>query len=459
MPLGIIEKGREKTTLVFDTWANVGEGELLICWDCTLDDQAKALFGQLVRHLGYLGRSESWVEAEPVDDAEVDGREFNAYPHVEGHNPGPGWEQVSLMAVDNPARYIAWREQAVKQAQDQAEESVQESAEAKGKTPTKTAIKKARDKAAVPYPPDLLGCLQRDTAWWKQHRWSQPPGSHREIYWRRADALEISPPVQRGWRQPRRIAAMLLALTTPTGNHSALPHVSRTLPQAELFHAAVVGRVGNGHSVDCPELTGKDGHGKPLRDGHRHAHVLPLDLDRDQHIDHILVYAPMELGDHAQRAIRSLRRTWTKGGVGELQLALAGEGALEELHRLSTPLNHEIGRLLGHRGGARRWISLTPFVPPRYEKKTGKKNDLMCQVNAELASRGMPAAEARHLRWNRDDTRPLRHFVRCRQRGGLPPRDIGYALELTFAEPVRGPIALGYGCHFGLGLFIAQQHG
>ena len=29
----------------------------------------------------------------------------------------------------------------------------------------------------------------------------------------------------------------------------------------------------------------------------------------------------------------------------------------------------------------------------------------------------------------------------------------GYGFEIEFAEPVQGPIALGYGCHFGLGQF------
>ena len=27
MPVGVLDKGREQTTLVFDTWANVGDGE------------------------------------------------------------------------------------------------------------------------------------------------------------------------------------------------------------------------------------------------------------------------------------------------------------------------------------------------------------------------------------------------------------------------------------------------
>ena len=30
---------------------------------------------------------------------------------------------------------------------------------------------------------------------------------------------------------------------------------------------------------------------------------------------------------------------------------------------------------------------------------------------------------------------------------------VGFAIRLEFDEPIYGPIALGYGSHFGLGLF------
>src|SRR5260370_35898748 len=37
MPIGVLENGREKTTLVFDAWADVGDGALAVRWDCSLD--------------------------------------------------------------------------------------------------------------------------------------------------------------------------------------------------------------------------------------------------------------------------------------------------------------------------------------------------------------------------------------------------------------------------------------
>jgi len=457
MPLGTLDKGREKTTLVFDTWADVGEGELVIHWDCALDDDARELFGQLAAQLGYLGRSESWVEAEALDDVEPC-PEFNAYPHTVGHNPGQGWEQVSLIAAEQPADYAAWRQKAVEQARRQAEDEVRNTAKAKGKNPTKARIKKACDRASAPYPSDLLDCLQRDTVWWKKYHWSQPPGSHRVIYWRRTDALQVGVPQRISQhRTARPITAVLLALTTPRGNKSALPHVSRTLPQAELLHAAIIRRVANGQAVHCPELTGRDENGGVLAHGHKHAHIIPLDLDGDQRLDHTLIYAPMKLRDAAQRAIRDLKRTWTKGGIGDLQLAIAGCGELDDLRRLPNPFKQQIERLLGAEQGTRRWIGVTPFVPPRHMKRHGR-NTIAGQINAELASRGLPQAEVMLHAAGSDLQRRFRHFVLTRKRGGSPPpKNTGFTLELRFGVPVSGPLALGYGCHFGLGLFAARD--
>jgi CRISPR-associated protein Csb2 len=49
--------------------------------------------------------------------------------------------------------------------------------------------------------------------------------------------------------------------------------------------------------------------------------------------------------------------------------------------------------------------------------------------------------------------RPI-HFQRFRSRRGLSQPDrLGGFWRLTFPEPVEGPLALGFACHYGLGLF------
>ena len=250
------------------------------------------------------------------------------------------------------------------------------------------------------------------------------------------------------------VTAMLLAITTASGNRSALPPVTRTLPQAELFHRAIIGRLGNGHRVDCPELTGKDEFDRPLHDHHEHAHTIPVDLDGDGHLDHIIIYAAMGLRDMAQRAIRTLRRTWTKGGAGDLQVAVVGSGDLDMLRRLPPSLQPQIEAILGPPEGATVWESVTPFVLPKTLDRRSRRS-VSGQVNAELDSRRLP--EAASVEIDLELTRSLRHFVRRRFHGGTPPKqDVGYGLRLRFAEPVRGPLLLGYASHYGLGLFHAS---
>jgi CRISPR-associated protein Csb2 len=112
--------------------------------------------------------------------------------------------------------------------------------------------------------------------------------------------------------------------------------------------------------------------------------------------------------------------------------------------------------IIGAGAGATEWTSITPFVPPRYLKKRGK-NTLEGQIIAELVARGHPEPTDIRVLNPREDAQQLRlrHFVRSRRHGPAAPIDIGFSLALCFAQPLRGPLCLGYACHFGLGLFRA----
>ncbi len=446
MPMATFDKGREKTTLVFDAWADIGDGTLAVRWNCELDTESRTLFNTLVANLGYLGRSESWVLGAVLEDDQplLDGAE--AFPHVEGQRPGPGWDQVSLLTVEQPSVYADWRTMMLT-------ESLRDLALPEGKKKPTAALLKKREVASAAFPIDALDCIQRDTSWWKQHGWSQAPGSRRVLYWRPSNALRVGTVAKPSSSQSRPVEAMLLALTTPSGSKGSLPAVARALPQAELIHRALVGRVGKGRAIDCPELTGRDGSGKPLKD-HQHAHIVPLDLDRDGHLDHVLIYARMGLGHDAQRAIRNLRQTWTKRGPN-LQVALAGQGSLNDLRGISEPLRSGIHALLSVESGSTTWVSATPLVLPRHVKRRGA-NTLEGQINDELTSRGLPPARVEILPWN-DQTLKLRHAIRVRRSPAkAPPVDAGHPARLIFDQPVQGPITIGYASHYGLGLFVAE---
>ena len=424
MPLALFKDGQEETTLVFDTFARVERGVLAVAWDVELTADEAAILGRLVERMNYLGRSESWVEGRVAGPEEPLPVVLECYPSDEP--PPLGWEQVPLLAPLDESAYARWRE-------GQA----------------------AGDPRGERIPKDLIDCLQRDTTWLQKQGWSQPPGSRRVFYLRPGNALE--PGASRGRRPAAAdhpVEAMLLCLTHATRNDHALPPVVRTLPQAELFHRALVRygeRRGLGH---CAVLTGCDEEGLPLRGPHRHAHLLPLDLDRDGHLDHYLIWAPMGLDRVARSAVRSVRWTYAKNSPEPLQLTLSGSGSLDDLRCIPESWGEALRRVLGPPAGAVRWRSMSPFVPPRHLKKRGR-DTLEGQVAAELASRGLPAARKILLMDSKSSPESLRqrHFIRIRRKGPPPPLDCGFPLELVFDQPVRGPICLGYASHFGLGLF------
>ncbi len=442
MPLATLDKGREKTTLVFDTWARV-EGILTVAWDVALDPAELELLALLVDRLGYLGRSESWVTVRLAtpDEARTSGE--LCYPENGEPPPGPGWEQVPLLAPVAPDRYSEWREMEVTRI-------VAALPQPKPRKSPTAKIKKERAKAIAPYPEDLIACLQMQTYELHSHGWSQPPGSRRVFYWRRVNALEVGSVNARKTVQVPMVEAVLLALATPTGNEHALPNITRTLPQAERLHKQLVGHL-NGRNN--PALTGRDDERQPLKKPHVHGHILPLDLNGDGHLDHILIWAPMGLDGEAQAAIRGTRQTFTKGGIGPLRLAWAGSGSMADLRRLRGSFGAGLQSVLAP---SSEWVSLTPFVPPRHLKKNGTSS-LAGQIIAELASRNLPepmdieVVDPHEL----DLARSQRHFIRGRRSGPLPPIDCGFTLRLRFAEPVLGPICIGYGGHFGMGMFQA----
>lgn len=451
MPLAVLDKGREKTTLVFDTWADLGCGEVAVTWDVDLTPAEHDLLGQLADRLGYLGRSESWVMARVAREGESLPEGSDCFPAEGIPAPGPGWEQVALIAAEAPERYAAWRQAAVTQAL--APYPLPE------KKPPKKLLEQ-RAKAEAPFPANLIACLQADTTWLRGYGWSQPPGSRKVLYWRRADALDAGAPVpRRSASKPAPVRAMLLALATESGNDHALPPVTRTLPQADLLHRVLVSQAtrGGGHS---PVLSGCDFVGAPLKGPHVHAHILPLDLDGDGHLEHILIWAPMGLDADAQAAVRALRRTYAKGGIGPIKVALAAAGDWGDLMRLPGQWSQSLAALVQPPPGASEWVSHTPFVAPRYLKPRGA-HSLFAQVASELASRELPAlvdlavidpreGEGRYLR--------QRHFIRRRREGPQPPVDFGYTLRLRLAAPCRGPLSLGYGSHFGLGSFVTDPN-
>lgn len=436
MPLG----GKDgKTTLVLDTCAVPGTEPLVVSWAADLDEVCHDWLTRIVGAIGYLGRAESWVEGRLVSVKPDVPSDHQITPHEDAMNKGPGWEQTSLLApasADDYARLFEEFRCKVDAAHPLPD----------GKSKPTPALLKKRVVALSPYPTDLFDCLTRDTAFFQQYGWSQPPGSRRVLYWRPTYSLTTAPVrSRRSVPGPKPVKAVLLALASDTKRHEVLPLLSRALPQAELLHRSLVSNIGNGLPVTCPVLTGKDTLGKPLT-GHQHLHIIPLNLDAREpgRLDHFLLWAPMGIDAHARRAILAVRKTYTKGGEKPLFVTVAGMGSLRDFQPL-----------LGQQtlGPSHVWMSRTPFVPPRFIKRRGA-NTIEGQVHSELAYRGLDATVEL---LNREEITKahLHRFVRIRRAADKrPSQDCFFGLRLIFKKEVPGPLALGYASHFGLGLFI-----
>ena len=415
-------KKPEDRTKIFDSFAHVGKtAEIAVVWPAVLSAEADRLLAELVPKLSYLGRADSVVDARLVADGDLPRGDIASSTDVNR----PGVEPISLLAPMTSGAYAAWLAEAAAQGHSEGSTS-----------------KKKRSAKASPFPPDSLAAVLVDTAFLQEHGWTQPPGSRRVLYYRTPLSTSPSRVVTRA-RHIVEADTALFALASDTKNREVLPRITRTLPQMELLHMGLAKQL---RAESCPELTGLDANGVRL-EGHKHAALVPLSLDAEGQIDHILVHAPMGFGADAQRALRSIRSTNTKGGDKPLFVTLAGLGKLADFQRIGAQRVSELAE-------SRVWTSRTPFVPPRHLKAT--RHTLEDQVQAELACRGLPrAARIEVLDRTRILALRLHQFVRARRNPKrAPPAPRFFGLRIEFEEPVRGPLAIGYACHFGLGLMI-----
>ncbi|WP_437297335.1 type I-G CRISPR-associated protein Csb2 [Sorangium sp. So ce426] len=459
------------TAKVLDAFAFVGRGEeavLGITWDVEPTAAERALFEALADRLSYLGRAESWVAAEVTEALP----EHLSPCRASECAPGPGYERIALLAPLSVAEYAAFRRERVRGGGGAEEEPARRGARA----PKKSAASKEAARLEALYPADLLAALLKASGDLQRDGWSQPPGSRWLSYWREGDALaKVSTrPTRAARRRFQRQDTALLALSSDTARRDVLPHPADALLCMELLHAALVRKSDRGDGFGpSPCLTGKDAHEARLK-GHRHTWLLPASLDSEGQIDHVLVHAAMELDERAREALSCVRKIYRKDVCTLVTLVEIG-------------LREDFEQAVPYVRTAKVWQSVLPFVPPRHLKRQGA-NSLEGQVQAELASRGLPPAERIEVEldggdyraasdfwdvWQRrhpgeirlagpEEGAPLpeerlatrwRHFRNARvlKPEQRPPAATSLGLRLTFAEPVRGPIALGYASHFGLG--------
>jgi len=444
--------GPGSRTFVFDTFVALArrdgddKDEVRVIWDyVSLTPAQEDLLRELLQGVTYLGRAESWCRARLVDDHGNWAPNCAPSDSAESTTVGHGGSQEVRVLVPESGGAA-----------------------------------------------EVLRALMVETAEMRsRQRFLDPPGSRWVAYTR--PRLRAEPPrrtvSRRGQREESIVAARFALERRP------LPLAQETLHIGEQARAAFMSRFGlqNKRRVS-PVLSGRDGD-DPL-EGHRHAFYLPSDEDGDGRLDHLTVYAVDGFNEKEQEALAGTRvipwGDWGSERSADKKAELGYEEQdpkdkrlrlvfVEFLRRGQTQQPGEVAEAGGGTPGVfgpdDEWVSATPFVLTRYPKvrRNGepKRNHLGEQIDGfedqlrrewrqrardweldgpelvEVAT--WPAAEAvvRSRSWLSFRTRRLRG--RGRSSG------LSCGLRLVFEEKVRGPLAFGYGCHFGLGLFVSAK--
>lgn len=442
---------RESTTKVFDAFAVLPPGApVVVAWpEVELAPALCSGLATLLDRVGYLGRAESWVAAKVGTASPED---FNAAPLMhEGQLPD-GAELVRVLAPESPTAYAAWRERRIAELRAQALEKKGAKARAKGGTPPTALSAKEAAEIEKELPIGIFEALQADTGELRKAGWSQAPGSAWQDYARPAEAFVVTPPRTAQRPAPRAFVARYEV------SSAVLPQITETVSVTDRLRKALMSRSREVLGNASPLFSGHTPDGSARRDDHRHAFYLP-ECDARGHITHLLVHAPEGFSPEDRVALGNLDRLWGHGGH-DLQLVLAELGDAETVASR--------GGLLAE---SRVWVSRTPFVLTRHPKRT-RAGQPKCrpdgrqidgpedQIRTELLRRGFPdPLSVTFLREAQVGDRRIAWLRFRRDRpdsSGPHASQAGHGFRIEFPEPVRGPIALGYGCHFGLGLFVPE---
>ncbi len=422
-----------KKTKVFDTFVHLGSGEsVTVLWPVKLDAAQRELLSALLVSMNYFGRAESLVEAALLPTTALLPAK-TARPLTNSEPLLPDEEPIRLLAPETPLEYGAWLgKQAV--------------------PPVKT---KSKAKAKAPLaPPSIFDALLADTGDLKAAGWSQPPGSRWVEFARPAEPFRIAPQ-----RQPapddRRPTVARFAVVS-----NVPPRITEALSLGERFHRALVSRCA------APVFTGCDTAGQPLADGHQHAFYLSECDPQRGRVKFLTLYARMGFDAEARRALEQLRQTWGYDGH-KLQLILLGTGERADFAGDNADAGHSLPL-----ASSKEWTSLTPFVPTRHLKTRNNGTPKLDETGLAI---GSPEHDLRRLLKQAGFPEPSKieliphltlgagrirwlEFQRTRKHGdGVRAGERSYGFRITFPDSVDGPIALGYGAHFGLGLFIPAE--
>lgn len=384
----------------FDTFVAIRpQDELFWLWpEGNLPEDDRAALSMLLTGLGTFGRAESWCEADLLSEEEI--HELPATAEFINSRP---FDSSESLAGQETIRLLIPQE----------------------------ALK----------PDELMRVLETETSVMRKSKRLEPIGTRWITYTRPANILTPRRIIR---RQPS-INRRMVTIARFALDSTVLPRVTEALPFAEQSRRALI-RHCSEITQHSEAITGKTIDGIPL-DGHEHAHYFATDEDGDGRLDHLTVYAPRGFGQPEQEVLGNLRMIYRRDNLPNVKMVLTGLGTIEQMSEIS----------LFHR--QQKWRSVTPFSLPRFASRGAGKpprlRDLPeAQFVRELKSRGLPEPiSIKRIEGYESGGRPIVRWLEFQTRRFNGTQGFGLAgFEIEFADPVPGPIAVGFGCHFGLGL-------
>ncbi|MBN2056199.1 type I-U CRISPR-associated protein Cas5/Cas6, partial [bacterium] len=252
---------REAKALIFDGFVVLQpDATVHMIWrDTRLEPETAADLDILLRSLNYLGRSESWVQARLAENESI--REPTAVPSYRNSNH----DDAPCLPIACPRSRFDYGE---------SPHALKKRA-GKGKQPTPTF---------VPWLEAL--CYSSDDI--QNQTMSHPPAMDMVSY---SITHDQAPAGRKAIQAPspssRHVNGVLFAL-----DGAVLPRIEDTVMVGETMRFKLMGA---GKSITGADrvssmFSGKAADGLPLQ-GHRHAYIMPVDLDDDGFIDHVYVCA------------------------------------------------------------------------------------------------------------------------------------------------------------------------
>lgn len=401
------EKDSTAKQKIFDAFVTVERNTpLYMLFHDNLDAEDRNTLDLLLRHLNYIGRSESWISVRLLD----------SIPDVIW-NCRPVWSNIATTSpfVTVPVTCLS-------------------TIEHYNNLPLKPERRPWQAAENGEGDCSWLEALCLNTADLLSDGWSDPPAMAWVNYSRNINALTVRPKQKKN--STREIRFVKYAVQS-----NVLPLIEDTVIIAERIRAAVMSRYkkcngGNPSDVSA-SFSGKDKNGSPLT-GHDHAFYLPVDEDGDGRIDHVIVHARQPFTTNEIMALDSLRTIWQPNGAEPLRFIMTSTSSS------FCPIR------------SKKWVSVTPFVTSRHYKKNCGSYEkwLLQEVSLECQYNGLPLP---------NEIKPIPHTFHTiqpkhwwsfkrRRKGGIPLEGHGFILE--FEEPVAGGFTIGTFGHFGLGMFM-----